>query len=315
MYALRGYGRVTADPRRAAAYERALARVIGRSTAVLDLGCGMGRFSLFARRAGARRVYAIEQCPVIELAREIAAANDADRIEFIAGSSRTVELPERVDVVVSDIRGLLPLHFDSVASLIDARERFLKPGGVLVPCAESIHAAVVSAPITYESTVGLWDAGPAGLDLTPARRAAAQTLDRMASGDGTLLTEPSEWIAIDYRRVRTISFERTLRWTIASAGVAHGVMLWFESTLADGIVLSSAPDQPPLVYGRAFLPWPIAVAVATNEHVEVALRADCVDDEYVWTWRTTIERDGCVLQRFSQSTFAGAFIDTAKLRS
>src|SRR5437588_6343743 len=124
MYALRAYGRMIADAARTAAYERALARVVGPSTTVLDLGCGIGLFSLFARRAGARRVYAIEQSPVIELAREIVAANGADRVEFIAGSSRTAELPEKVDVVVSDIRGVLPLFGDSVASLVDARDRF-----------------------------------------------------------------------------------------------------------------------------------------------------------------------------------------------
>lgn len=314
MYALLAYGRMIADARRVSAYERALARVVTPRSVVLDLGCGAGLLSLFAARAGARRVYAVERSPVIGLAREVAAANGVDRIQFIAASSRTLDLPDPADIVVCDVGGVLPLHEDSVAAIIDARDRLLRPGGVLIPCADTIHAAIVSAPVTYAASVGLWDGTPHGFDLTPGRRAAAQTMTRMADGDGALLSEPAEWVALDYRRVQATSFQRTLRWTIASAGVAHGLMLWFESTLADGIILSSAPGQPPLVYGRAFLPWPIAVTLGDGARVEVDLRADRVDEDYVWTWKTTIERGGTERHRFSQSTFAGALVDTTKLR-
>jgi SAM-dependent methyltransferase len=314
LYALVAHARMIADSRRVSAYERALARVVTPRSIVLDLGCGAGLLSLVAARAGARRVYAVERSPVIGLAREIAAANGADRIEFIGGSSRTLDLPDPVDVVVCDVRGVLPLLGDSVAAIVDARDRLLRDGGALIPCAETIHAAIVSAPVTYAASVGLWDGAPHGFDLAPGRRAAAQTMTRMADADGALLSEPAEWVALDYRRVQATSFRRTLRWTIASAGVAHGLMLWFESTLADGIILSSAPGQPPLVYGRAFLPFPIAVPVAEGDRVECDLRADSVDDDYVWTWKTAVERGGRVLERFQQSTFAGAFIDTGKLR-
>jgi Methyltransferase domain/Arginine methyltransferase oligomerization subdomain len=314
MYALLAYGRMTADRRRWSAYEQALARVVTPVSSVLDVGCGAGLLALMAARHGARHVYAIERSPVIELAREIAAANGAAAIEFIAGSSRAVDLPERVDIIVSDLHGVLPLCEDSVTSIVDARDRFLRPGGVLIPCADDILAGVVTAPVTYAAAVGVWDAVPPGFDLSPARSAAAQTIARMADGDGALLTEPAEWVAIDYRRVQTASFQRTLRWTVSTPGLAHGLMLWFESTLADGIVLSSAPGQPPLVYGRALLPWPEAVALTEGDRVEIDLRADSVDDDYVWTWKTAIERRQRRLPRFSQSTFTGAFIDRSRLQ-
>ncbi len=66
---------------------------------------------MLACRFGARRVYAFEPSPIIELAREIAAANGlADRIEFIPKMSTESSLPEPANVViVSDVRGILPL--------------------------------------------------------------------------------------------------------------------------------------------------------------------------------------------------------------
>ena len=45
-----------------------------------------------------------------------------------------------------------------VVAMLDSRDRFLKPGGVLVPMRESIMAAVVHAPDAYREITGPWDA-------------------------------------------------------------------------------------------------------------------------------------------------------------
>ena len=43
------------------------------------------------------------------MAREVAAANGyAERIQFIQDRAEDVKLPERADVIVSDLRGALP---------------------------------------------------------------------------------------------------------------------------------------------------------------------------------------------------------------
>ena len=64
------------------------------------------------------------------MAREIAAANGfADRIDFFQELSTEVELPERADVIVSDLRGVLPAYQHHIGAIADARERLLAPGG------------------------------------------------------------------------------------------------------------------------------------------------------------------------------------------
>jgi len=132
MYSLHSYGQMLGDATRMEAYTAALRRAVKPGSVILDLGCGPGVFALLACQWGARRVYAIEPDNVIELAREAATANGfADRIEFFQNFSTDITLPEKVDVIISDLRGVLPWYRQHIPSIVDARNRFLAPDGVL----------------------------------------------------------------------------------------------------------------------------------------------------------------------------------------
>jgi len=74
----------------------------------------------------------------------LAAANGfTDRIEFFQNDSRKTELPERVNVIVSDLRGVLPLYDQLIPSLEDARRRLLATGGIMIPMRDTLKAAVM----------------------------------------------------------------------------------------------------------------------------------------------------------------------------
>ena len=106
MYTIADYGAMIADAARMGAFARALGQAIKPGAVVIDIGTGTGICALLACRHGARRVYAIEPDDAIQVAREVAAANGyADRIEFIQAISTQVTLPERADVIVSDLGG------------------------------------------------------------------------------------------------------------------------------------------------------------------------------------------------------------------
>ncbi len=55
-----------ADPERIEAFDRAIGEAVRPHDVVVDLGCGIGTFAVFAARAGARRVFRVESSPAIE---------------------------------------------------------------------------------------------------------------------------------------------------------------------------------------------------------------------------------------------------------
>ena len=99
---------------------------------------------MFAARAGAARVYAVERTTVAVLARDLAAANGlAEIIEVIHGDVLDVELPEPVDVIVSEWLGGFGIDEGMLAPVIAARDRWLKPGGTMIPQSVTAWAALV----------------------------------------------------------------------------------------------------------------------------------------------------------------------------
>jgi protein arginine N-methyltransferase 1 len=306
MYDVADYGRMLADRRRMDAYAAALRAVVKPGCVVAEIGTGPGNLAVLACRLGARRVFAIEPNDVIQVARDIVEANGcADRVECMQALSTSVTLPERADVIVSDLRDVLPLFSQHIPSIVDARARLLAPGGVLVPRRDRVWASVVSAPDEYERHVNAWDGGPTGVNMAPARELAVNSWCKVRVAASQLLVAPSLWTTIDYATIEDTQAAGDIEWTAERRGRAHGLCLWFDTELAPGIGFSNAPGEPEYLYGHAFFPWPQPVDLEAGDRIAVQLRATLVHGDYVWQWNARVERQGDTLHRFTQSTFHG----------
>ena len=319
MYDIDEYGEMVADRVRTDAYEAALrASIVPGRSVVVDLGCGTGILAALACRLGAKRVYAIEPDDAIEVAREIAQANGfANRIEFYQGLSHAVQLPERADVVVSDLHGALPVfpgHFDAV---IDARKRFLSPEGILIPRSESLWFAVAEAPELHQPVTVPWGERPYGLDLLPGAKLAANVRCRARFRRDQLLTDPVRWAELDYATLDAIDCTGAGEARAVRDGLGHGLCVWFDSVLAPGIGFSNAPGGVALVYGTMFFRWPRAVEIRAGQRVAVQMRATYVGNDYVWAWETSIlgaPAPGQPLESFRQSNFFARPVTSESLR-
>ena len=316
MYSLADYGAMIADSGRFDAYAKAIAAAVRPGDTVAEIGCGPGVFSLLACRAGARRVFAIESDDSIHSARQLAASNGfADRIEFFQSDSRKTELPERVNVIVSDIRGALPFRGSAIPSIEDARHRFLAPGGLLIPQRDMLKAAVIEAKEYYEELTAPWQKAMDGFDLSSPLSLVLNGYYAASFKAEQLFTEPLTWHVLDYTAGAATHAAAALRFRIARTGTAHGLGLWFETQLLGNIGYSSGPGGGATIYGQIFLPWLHPVTIAEGQEIQVELRADLIGQDYIWSWNTTIlARDGAPLTHFQQSTFLGANFSPHSLR-
>jgi len=162
-----------ADTPRLEAFDAALRALVRPGDVVLDLASGTGILGLLACRAGARRVYAIEMGSIAELARDIARANGfGDRVVVIQDVSTRVTLPEAVDLIVMDAAGRFGFDGGSVETLSDARRRFLKTDGRIIPSAVTLSIAPCDAAEPMDH-IAFWSRPVHGLSFGRLRRPTA----------------------------------------------------------------------------------------------------------------------------------------------
>ncbi|MCA9911595.1 MAG: methyltransferase domain-containing protein, partial [Anaerolineae bacterium] len=234
------------DLQRNRAYYNALKTSVTPDTVVLDLGAGIGVHGLLAAQLGAKRVYCVEPEDIIRVAEQIAGANGlAERMVFLHGRIEEVALPEPVDLIVSVFTGNMLLTEDLLPSLFYARDRYLKPGGHLLPGRARLEAVPVSTPEIYNREVASWSRPHLGLDLSVARPFAAHTAYYRLKDtrQAEYLAEPQPLLTLDFATAHDIHCDQSVTFTINRAGECHGFMGWFAMELgADW--LSTAPHQP-----------------------------------------------------------------------
>jgi SAM-dependent methyltransferase len=224
------------DARRNRAFRRALAARVRPGASVLDLGAGTGVWAVAAARLGARHVVAVEReavlVPVIEaLARE---SGVAGRVEVLQADARRVRLPRAFDVVVSEMVGNEAFEEGLVAVLARARDRFLRPGGALVPEQVALAAAPVVAPIALGLT-------PPFLASSSVASLTAHVPRNLRPSEVVPLAPSRELLRVDLRRARAgepLPLARA-RFRMADGRAVGGLAVWAVIDLAPGVRLST----------------------------------------------------------------------------
>jgi protein arginine N-methyltransferase 1 len=303
-----------ADGARLDAYARAIAAVVRPGDVVLDLGAGTGILGLLACRAGAARVYAVEEGDMIEVARRLARANGFDaRIVHLRAHSSHVTLPEPVDVVVCDQSGRFGVDGSILEDLDDVRRRLVKAGGRFVPSSIAVALAPVESPEAF-AAVAFWESRPAGFDVAAAREVAANTgYPRAIGGDElvapAVVSEPIDLTAPPPRLVRIEA-----QWTVARAAMLHGLAAWFSATLAPGVVLTNSPVAPDRINRRhVFFPIDRPVALSAGDEVHASMRV--MVEDVVVSWQVAVQAPGAAAPRvrFAHSTLQGMLLDRSTL--
>ncbi|MBN2798409.1 MAG: 50S ribosomal protein L11 methyltransferase [Deltaproteobacteria bacterium] len=213
---------------------------------VLEIGCGTGLLSLAAAKLGARKVYAVEPTPLVEVAEQLVRDNGLQGIvEVLRGEVQDLA-PRPVDLVFSELLNADPF-VEGVLDASAAGAEWLAPRGHLAPSRLRVWAALVREPGSAQEARAardqvralasrldlnlgslldaLGDAGPYSyVAAAPALASAPALIWDLALGTDE---EPEE--------------ERVVPLLPLEPGPVGGVVLWFEAQLDEGLVMSNAP--------------------------------------------------------------------------
>jgi type I protein arginine methyltransferase len=297
---------------RISAYVDAIRAAVRPGDIALDIGTGTGVMALLACQCGARRVHAIEPSDVIVVARQAAKDNGfADRIIFHRAFSTALKLPERCDVLISDLRGSTPCFSTHLVDLMDARTRLLKPDARWICQSDTLSVAVIDVPKRGSQLHAPWDGSRWGLDLRAALPFAANQISRHFCRPADLLGSPQTWARIDFPQLVSPHVRGKATLTIERDGAAHGLQIWFEADLFGGARFSNAPSEEDGVYSRMFLPWPEVTQLRAGDLVDVQIDVVHTGHDYCWNWKSTVRRTEAAapVAAFHQSTLKGQLIE------
>jgi hypothetical protein len=196
-------------------------------------------------------VYAVDNTDLLDVAAQVFAASGVgDRVKPVRADFRTVELPEKVDVIVTETFGAFGLAEDGLSDIAACAARNLAPGGRIVPEDMSLWLAPVADRALHDDAMGPF-AKTHGVDLTPLRDSAWHR-------GITAIVPPSALVApgVAFSRVRlgdVPAAAGSMSFAIPATTVINGFAGWFSLGMGD-FELSTAPDAPVTHWKQQYLP-------------------------------------------------------------
>jgi SAM-dependent methyltransferase len=276
------------DRVRTEAYRKAIQEVVRPGDRVLDFGCGTGVLSIFAERAGADRVYALDRSRMIAAARTIFAENGCQRIEPLSGDGDEIELPSQVDVIVSEWMGHFLFAEQMLEPLLRLRDDFLREGGRIIPARCSLYAGLI-AKSSHMEELSFLCTRPYGIDFSAVGDWPFREVGVLRISPDELLPET---VCIGELDLHTITaMPRVLAGTIASQkdAAVYGLCGWFDAQLSPNVKLSTSPFSAPTHWMQFHFPFdrPLEIRAGQAIEIEVGIVPQGDQNGYTWQARTS----------------------------
>lgn len=214
---------------------------------VLDIGAGTGILSIFAARAGAKHVYAIENAEIAFFAREIIRKNGLeDKITVLKGKMEEIELPvKKVDIIISEWMGYFLLYESMLDCVLWARDKYLAKGGKMLPDKCQMFVAAIEDEKFKNSKVGFWkDVYGVNMSCMSETVLKEPMIDSL---DATMInTNDCKFIELDLVKMKAgdVEFSTVYNLTFHRNDKVHGLVSWFDclfSNLENPVTLSTSP--------------------------------------------------------------------------
>uniref|UniRef100_H2U880 Protein arginine N-methyltransferase 2 n=1 Tax=Takifugu rubripes TaxID=31033 RepID=H2U880_TAKRU len=280
---------------------------------VMDLGCGTGVISLFcAQLARPSLVYAVEASSMAEYTRQLVKQNGCEEVvTVLQGRGEEVELPEKVDLLVSEWMGNCLVFEFMVESVLSARDRWLREGGVMWPSSAVLVLVPCQAHDYFAEKMAFWEC-PYGLDFTPLQPLAQQEFFTKPKFSHVIepsdcLADPCNVICLNMYTLQIKDLEEItgqFNFPVETSGTFHGFTAWFavyfESLEVGGatVELNTGPHSEPTHWKQTLfmLDKPVSLNVGDCVTGTIVLRRNPVWRRHMSVtldWNIISDADKC----------------------
>jgi len=272
---------------RTEAYEKSINDVVTPDLSVLDFGCGSGVLAMFAARAGAHKVIAVDRSPFIHNAKTIAQSNGFDNITFYHDDHESLQLDGKVDVIVSEWMGHCLFYEAMLEPLLAVRDRYLAKDGVMIPAQVSLHVGLVTDEEVLEDLSFLAER-PYGLDFSPIAHVPFQQSDLLILDPESLLDSTALLGSLNMHTVAKADSPRVFTTTLIPSEKTEIFALcgWFSAQLSDGVQFSTGPNSMTTHWDQILFPLPEPFTVDPSRELTITLSplTEQVGKEQFWCW-------------------------------
>ncbi|KQS44199.1 uncharacterized protein Dere_GG26603 [Drosophila erecta] len=197
---------------------------------ILVLCCGTGTLALMAARMGAKRVYAVDYSKVTGYATLVVRQNGYEGVvKVMNGRMQDLKLPTKVDGIVCNWMGHCLLYESEILEVLEARDRWLKKGGFILPDLGSLYLVASEEHKLKSERCNHWR-NVYGFNMNALRRyAVAEPCVALTTGE-KLLTMAQCVLRLDLKNARKedLFIDRNIRLTVNREGYIECFLLFFE---------------------------------------------------------------------------------------
>lgn len=230
-----------------------------RGKIVADIGAGTGVLSIFCVQAGAKKVYAVEASELARQTRLIVNENKmSSRIEVLQEKAENIDISEKLDVIVSEWMGYSLLYESMLQSVINTRDRLLKPDGFMFPASATLYLAPFSDD-AYQERLEIWN------DVKSLYKVSMETMKKFAqkciSETVHVKCLPVEAVQAHCCQVCKLNLKSVTVKDINNIytnfdfqcfghSVIHGFVTWFSVGFPGEVTLSTSPYHEETHWGQ-----------------------------------------------------------------
>lgn len=291
------------DVLRMDAYKQAIFEAVKSGMVICEIGVGTGILSKWALEAGARVVYGIEiNKGILDVAIENLKEFGSGFVPLL-GLSYDISLPEKVDVIISEILGNIADNENFSPILQDAKNRFLKTDGEMLPlevdsyfvpvCAEEAHQNILKRNIEPTHSDSLLINKMSKMEISHLFNFY---FDSIIPRSG-YLAQPNILQHFDKNNLDEF-YEKHLQFKIVKGGNFTGFKGWFDAKLSQTVHLNIESEaQYSDSWKHAYFPVEKTIEVISDDIISVNF---CRIEDNKYRWEGTVQRGGQIIGNFNQ---------------